>query len=153
MRKYNKSVRKNIKKHRYSRRGHRGGYWFYPSPGDDVHVFTKLKQKIFPSSTPSINEVDSTTITTESVPETPALAPMPEPPVPVEEPSMAEPPVPSSGSLEYEPLVQAEMIANDNDEKDKEMPQEGGRRRYRRKRTTKRRRRNNKRKRTNKRRR
>jgi len=38
MPKYTKSVRKNKRG-----RSRRGGYWFYPGPGDDEHAFTKLK--------------------------------------------------------------------------------------------------------------
>ena len=94
MRKYNKSVRKNIKKHKYSRRGHRGGYWFYPSPGDDEHVFTKLKRKLFPSSTPSFNEMESTTITSVSTPV--------EEETPVPEPPMSEAPMTSEAPAQEE---------------------------------------------------
>ena len=126
MPKYSKSARKNIK---HSKRLYRGGYWLYPSPGDDVHVFTKLKGKIFPSSIPSFTMWNSST---------PA-----EPSQPVDNSA-------TTGALDYAlpappaSSEQSEVVITD------ESQQGGRRRRYRR--TTKRRR-NNKRKRTNKRRR
>ena len=46
MPKYTKSVRKNNMKKMKRGRSRRGGYWFYPSPGDDEHAFTKLRNKI-----------------------------------------------------------------------------------------------------------
>jgi hypothetical protein len=43
MPKYTKSVRKNNMRKNKRGRSRRGGYWFYPSPGDDEHAFTKLR--------------------------------------------------------------------------------------------------------------
>ena len=46
MPKYTKSVRKNNMRKNKRGRSRRGGYWFYPGPGDDEHAFTKLKNKL-----------------------------------------------------------------------------------------------------------
>ena len=45
MPKYTKSVRKSNMRKNKRGRSIRGGYWFYPSPGDDEHAFTKLRSK------------------------------------------------------------------------------------------------------------
>jgi len=178
MPKYTKSVRKSNMRKNKRGRSRRGGYWFYPGPGDDEHAFTKLRSK-FSSGDWKF---------WQKKPEEASIIPpvlsnyMPaaeEPPAPAEEAPMPEQ---AQGSLEYpspEPTPQAPMEQEpapmepsapmDNNEAPVESNPEtsetptaetptaeqdlkGGRRR-RRSRTTKKRKRSNMRRRTNKRRR
>ena len=157
MPKYTKSVRKNKRG-----RSRRGGYWFYPGPGDDEHAFTKLRNKVSSGSWKFWQKQP------EEVPIVPDYQSEPEVTAPVvaEEAPMPEQ---EQGSLEYpssEPTPQAsidqEPAPMDNNEAPvepkPETPEptpptiEGGRRR-RQRRTTKKRKRSNMRRRTNKRRR
>ena len=161
MPKYTKSVRKNKRG-----RSRRGGYWFYPGPGDDEHAFTKLRNKVSSGSWKFWQKQP------EEVPIVPDYQSEPEVTAPVvaEEAPMPEQ---EQGSLKYpssEPTPQAsidqEPAPMDNNEAplepkpetpesppgEQEKELKGGRRR-RRSRTTKKRKRSNMRRRTNKRRR
>jgi hypothetical protein len=173
MPKYTKSVRKSNMRKNKRGRSRRGGYWFYPSPGDDEHAFTKLRNKFssgnwkFWQKQPEdvgimpVSSSDYSSATPEPAPAMAEEAPMPMPEQ-------------AQGSLEYpssEPTPQAPMDQEqapmepsppmDNNEAPMEPSPEtptaeqdlkGGRRR-RQSRTTKKRKRHNMRRRTNKRRR
>jgi hypothetical protein len=174
MPKYTKSVRKNNMRKNKRGRSRRGGYWFYPSPGDDEHAFTKLRNKFSTGSWKFW----------QKQPEEVLIAPVSSDYPPAEEEPMPEQ---AQGSLEYPSSETNQPIDNqeeapmepsppmDNQEApmepsppmdDQEAPVEetpetptgeqelkGGRRRRRQKRTTKKRKRSNMRRRTNKRRR
>jgi len=174
MPKYTKSVRKNNMRKNKRGRSRRGGYWFYPGPGDDEHAFTKLKNKFsngdwkFWQKKPEFVPLAPVSSDYSSAAQEPAMAE--EAPMPM--------PEQAQGSLEYpspEPAPQApmdqepapmEQAPMDNNEAPVETNPEtptaetptaeqdlkGGRRR-RRSRTTKKRKRSNMRRRTNKRRR
>jgi len=173
MPKYTKSVRKSNMRKNKRGRSRRGGYWFYPGPGDDEHAFTKLKNNFssgnwkFWQKKPEFVPLAPVSSDYSSTAPEPAMA---------EEATMPEQ-VQAEGSLEYpssEPTPQAPMDQEqapmeptppmDNNEAPVEPNPEttetptaeqdlkGGRRR-RRSRTTKKRKRANMRKRTNKRRR
>jgi len=171
MPKYTKSVRKSNMRKNKRGRSRRGGYWFYPSPGDDEHAFTKLRNNFSsgnwkfwqkkPEEVSLVPPVLSNYMPAveEPAPEEPALEePMPEQaegsleyPVPVEQMDNQEEPMePSQPMDNYEaPLdPNPETIETPTAEQDLK----GGRRR-RQKRTTKKRKRSNMRRRTNKRRR
>ena len=142
-------------------RSRRGGYWFYPGPGDDEHAFTKLKNKFssgdwkFWQKKPEEASIIPPVLS-NYMPATEEPAP-----VVVEEAPMPEQ---AQGSLEYpspEPTPMEPSPPMDNNEAPVEPNPEtptaeqdlkGGRRR-RRGRTTKKRKRSNMRRRTNKRRR
>ena len=165
MPKYTKSVRKNNMKKMKRGRSRRGGYWFYPSPGDDEHAFTKLRNKISSGSwkfwQKQPEEVVVMPVSSDYQPA--AEEPMPEQAqgsleYPSPEPT---PQAPMEPSPPMDNDVQAPMEENppmDNDEApvepnpEPQQPITGGRRR-RRSRTTKKRKRVNMRRRTNKRRR
>jgi len=162
MPKYTKSVRKNSMKKMKRGRSRRGGYWFYPSPGDDEHAFTKLKNKFstgnwkfwqkqpeFVPLAPVSSDYSSTT--QES---TPTMA-EPQQQGSLEYPSPETPPMESSPPMDQEqaPMDQEPAPVEPNPETPTaEQDIKGGRRR-RQKRTTKKRKRSNMRRRTNKRRR
>jgi hypothetical protein len=170
MPKYTKSVRKNSMRKNKRGRSRRGGYWFYPGPGDDEHAFTKLKNKFsngdwkFWQKKPEFVPLAPVSSDYSSAAPEPAMA---------EEAPMPEQ---AQGSLEYpspEPMPQAPMDQEPAPMEQEQAPVEsnpetaetptaetptadqdlkGGRRR-RRSRTTKKRKRSNMRRRTNKRRR
>jgi hypothetical protein len=174
MPKYTKSVRKSNMRKNKRGRSRRGGYWFYPGPGDDEHAFTKLKNNFSsgswkfwqkkPEDVPLMPvSSDYSSTAQEPAPAMAEEAPMPE---------QAQP----EGSLEYpapEPAqMEQEQAPMDNvdqgvmEEKSyapeppvsesvavEEPPPITGGRRRRRSRTTKKRKRSNMRRRTNKRRR
>ena len=158
MPKYTKSVRKSNMRKNKRGRSRRGGYWFYPSPGDDEHAFTKLRSNFSSGSWKFWQKQP------EAVPDYTASA---EDPAPVE----AEPEQPS-GSLEYpapepsqqmenqeapmenqEAPMEEESVASEPAPVEETAPAITGGRRRRRSRTTKKRKRSNMRRRTNKRRR
>ena len=182
MPKYTKSVRKtNMRKNKRGR-SRRGGYWFYPGPGDDEHAFTKLRNKVSSGSWKFWQKQP------EEVPVTSDYLPAAEEPAPMAEETQM--PEQAQGSLEYPSPEPNQPIDNqeapmepsppmdnqeatmeptspqmDNNEAPVETNPEspetpageqdlkGGRRRKRQKRTTKKRKRSNMRRRTNKRRR
>jgi hypothetical protein len=169
MPKYTKSVRKNNMKKMKRGRSRRGGYWFYPSPGDDEHAFTKLRNKISSGSWKFWQKQPEEVVV---MPVSSDYQPAAEEPMPeqaqgsLEYPSPETPPidntqVPMEPSPPMDNNVQVPMEENppmDNDEApvepnpETQQPITGGRRR-RRSRTTKKRKRVNMRRRTNKRRR
>lgn len=168
MPKYTKSVRKNNMRKSKRGRSRRGGYFFYPSPGDDEHAFTKLRSNLssgnwkFWQKKPE--EVPVMPVSSDYQPA--AEEPMPEqaqgsleyPQVPMEE----NPPIDDNEApMEPSPPMDEEQAPMDSDEDAVEPNPEtadppqaitGGRRR-RRSRATKKRKRVNMRRRTNKRRR
>jgi hypothetical protein len=174
MPKYTKSVRKSNMRKNKRGRSRRGGYWFYPGPGDDEHAFTKLKNNFssgnwkFWQKKPEEVSLVPPVLSNYMPASEEQPAPAEEAPMPM--PEQAQP----EGSLEYpssEPTPQAPMDQEqaqmepnppmDNNEASLEPSPEtptaeqdlkGGRRR-RRSRTTKKRKRSNMRRRTNKRRR
>ena len=173
MPKYTKSVRKSNMRKNKRGRSRRGGYWFYPSPGDDEHAFTKLRNKFSTGNWKFWQKQP------EFVPLAPVLSnymPAAEEPAMTEEATMPEQ-VQAEGSLEYpsseptpmdnvdqafmeeksyapEPVVSESVAVEETSEPvpETQAPITGGRRR-RQKRTTKKRKRSNMRRRTNKRRR
>lgn len=174
MPKYTKSVRKNNMKKMKRGRSRRGGYWFYPSPGDDEHAFTKLRNKFAsgswkfwqkqpedvvvmpvssdyqPAAEQPMPEQAQGSLEYPS-PETPPMEPSP----PMEEnpPMEPSPPMeenPPMDNIDQAPMENTEAPVEPNPET--QQPITGGRRR-RRSRTTKKRKRVNMRRRTNKRRR
>lgn len=175
MPKYTKSVRKSNMRKNKRGRSRRGGYWFYPGPGDDEHAFTKLKNKFsngdwkFWQKKPEFVPLAPVSSDYAPAAEEPAPAMAEEAPMPMPEQPQAE------GSLEYpssEPTPQAPMeqeqapmepsppmdnteaSVESNPETSETSPYQGsGGRRRRRSRTTKKRKRTNMRRRTNKRRR
>jgi hypothetical protein len=162
MPKYTKSVRKSNMRKNKRGRSRRGGYWFYPGPGDDEHAFTKLRSKFssgdwkfWQKKPEEVSLVPP--VLSNYMPATPEPAPdmAEEAPTPMPEQAQAE------GSLEYpssEPTPQAPMdqesapMESNPETPTAEQDLKGGRRR-RRSRTTKKRKRSNMRRRTNKRRR
>ena len=165
MPKYTKSLRKNNMKNKRGR-SRRGGYWFYPGPGDDEHAFTKLKNKFSsgdwkfwqkkPEEASIIPPVLSNYMpaTEEPAPVVAEEAPMPEQTqgsleYPSPEPTPMEPSPPmDNNEAPVEPNPETPTAETPTAEQDLK----GGRRR-RRGRTTKKRKRSNMRRRTNKRRR
>ncbi len=180
MPKYTKSVRKNNMRKNKRGRSRRGGYWFYPGPGDDEHAFTKLKNNFSSGSWKFWQKKP------EEVPVASDYQPAAEDPAPAmaEETQMPEQ-AQAEGSLEYPspdpqamdnteatmeptppmdqeqaqmdpspPMDNNEASVETNPETSETSPYEGsgGRRRIRR-RVTKKRKRTNTRRRTNKRRR
>jgi hypothetical protein len=165
MPKYTKSVRKSSMRKNKRGRSRRGGYWFYPGPGDDEHAFTKLKNnfssgnwKFWQKKPEEVSLVPPAL--SNYMPAAPEPAPE-EAPMPMPEQAQAE------GSLEYpsseptpmesSPPMEQESYApeppvSESVAVEEPAPITGGRRR-RRSRTTKKRKRSNMRRRTNKRRR
>jgi hypothetical protein len=178
MPKYTKSVRKNNMRKNKRGRSRRGGYWFYPGPGDDEHAFTKLRNKVSSGSWKFWQKQP------EEAPVASDYQPAAEEPAP----AMAEAtqmPEQAQGSLEYPspettpmdnvdqapmepsppidnqeaqmepspPMDNQEAQVEPNPETSETPPAITGGRRRRRSRTTKKRRRSNMRRRTNKRRR
>jgi len=94
MPKYTKSVRKSNMRKNKRGRSRRGGYWFYPGPGDDEHAFTKLKNK-FSSGSWKFWQKQPEIVPIASVSSDYALA--------SEQTAPAEEPMPeqAQGSLEY----------------------------------------------------
>jgi len=166
MPKYTKSLRKNNMRKNKRGRSRRGGYWFYPGPGDDEHAFTKLKNKFSsgdwkfwqkkPEEASIIPPVLSNYMpaTEEPAPVVAEEAPMPEQTqgsleYPSPEPTPMEPSPPmDNNEAPVEPNPETPTAETPTAEQDLK----GGRRR-RRGRTTKKRKRSNMRRRTNKRRR
>ena len=182
MPKYTKSVRKNNMRKNKRGRSRRGGYWFYPGPGDDEHAFTKLRNKFSsgswkfwqkqPEEVPVVSDYQPAA--EEPAPE----EPMPEqaqgsleyPQPPMESPESNQPvqmdnqEAPMEPSLQMDnqeapmepspPMDNQEALVEPNPESPPTAEQDlkGGRRR-RQKRSTKKRKRANMRRRTNKRRR
>ena len=161
-------------------RSRRGGYWFYPSPGDDEHAFTKLRNKL---SSGSWKFWQKQPEEASVMPVSSDYQPNAEQPAPVmaEEAQMPEQ---AQGSLEYPspepqpmdnteapmeptppmdneqapmeenpPMDNQEAPVEPNPETSETQPAITGGRRRRRSRTTKKRKRSNMRRRTNKRRR
>jgi hypothetical protein len=159
-------------------RSRRGGYWFYPSPGDDEHAFTKLRNKFSSGNWKFWQKQPEDVVV---MPVSSDYQPAADVPAPAEEPM----PEQAQGSLEYPSSPETPPIDNtqapmelsppldneeapmepsppmDNNEEpvepnpetsETQQPITGGRRR-RRSRTTKKRKRANMRRRTNKRRR
>ena len=93
MPKYTKSVRKNNMRKNKRGRSRRGGYWFYPSPGDDEHAFTKLRNKVSSGSWKFWQKQP------EEVPVTSDYLPAAEEPAPMAEETQM--PEQAQGSLEY----------------------------------------------------
>jgi hypothetical protein len=159
MPKYTKSVRKSNMRKNKRGRSRRGGYWFYPGPGDDEHAFTKLRNKVSsgswkfwekqPEAVP-----DYTTSAEEPAPvaaeqEQPSGSleyPAPEPSEPMEN---QEAPMENQEA----PMMEEESVAPEPAPEEETPPAITGGRRRRRSRTTKKRKRSNMRRRTNKRRR
>ena len=161
MPKYTKSARKSNMRKNKRGRSRRGGYWFYPGPGDDEHAFTKLTSKFSSGSWKFWQKQP------EAVPDYATSA---------EAPPLAVEPEQPSGSLEYpapepsqpienqeapmenqEAPMEEESVASEPAPVEEPVPETppvitGGRRR-RQKRATKKRKRSNMRRRTNKRRR
>ena len=172
MPKYTKSVRKSNMRKNKRGRSRRGGYWFYPGPGDDEHAFTKLKNKFSsgdwkfwqkkPEDLPLAPvSSDYQPAAEEPAPMAAAEEPMPEQPQPqgsLEYPSPEPTPMEASPPMDnqeapMEPSPPMEESPEPNPETPTaEQDLKGGRRR-RRSRTTKKRKRANMRRRTNKRRR
>jgi hypothetical protein len=175
MPKYTKSVRKSNMRKNKRGRSRRGGYWFYPGPGDDEHAFTKLRSKFSsgdwkfwqkkPEDIPLAPvSSDYQPAAEEPAPMAAAEEPMPEQPqaegsleYPSSEPTTMEPSPPMDN--EQAPMEPSPPMDNNEApvESNPETPTaeqdlKGGRRR-RRSRTTKKRKRANMRRRTNKRRR
>jgi len=169
MPKYTKSVRKSNMRKNKRGRSRRGGYWFYPGPGDDEHAFTKLRNKVSSGSWKFWQKQP------EEVPVVSDYPPAAEEPMPEQAQGSLEYPSPESNQpidnqeapMEPTPPMdneEAQMEPSppmDNQEAPVEETPEtplgeqelkGGRRR-RRSRTTKKRKRTNMRRRTNKRRR
>jgi hypothetical protein len=136
MRKYTRKVGKNMRKNRRGR-SRRGGYWFYPGPGDDTHSV----KSFWPFGSSSKSEE-------APVPE-PELPPPPLEEQPEVQSEYSSYPDQEPGSLEYAPAREKRA----EDETIENAEQEGGRRRRRRRRVTTKRKRSNKSRRTNKRRR
>ena len=170
MPKYTKSVRKNNIRKNKRGRSRRGGYWFYPSPGDDEHAFTKLRNKFssggwkFWQKQPEEASVASDYQPNAEEP-APAMAeeaqmpeqaqgsleypsPEPQPMDKTEAPMEPTPPM-----EENPPMDNQEAPVEPNQETSETQPAITGGRRRRRSRTTKKRKRSNMRRRTNKRRR
>ena len=159
-------------------RSRRGGYWFYPGPGDDEHAFTKLKNNFssgswkFWQKKPEEVPVASDYQPTEDVP-APAMAaeePMPEQaqgsleypspePQPMDNeqaPMEPSPPMDNEQAPMEEKSYASEPVLSESvavEETPESSPVITGGRRRRRSRTTKKRKRSNMRRRTNKRRR
>jgi len=153
-------------------RSRRGGYWFYPGPGDDEHAFTKLKNKFSsgdwkfwqkkPEEASIIPPVLSNYMpaTEEPSPVVAEEAPMPEQtqgsleyPSPEPTPMESSPPMEPSPPMDNnEAPVESNPETPTAETPTAEQDLKGGRRR-RRGRTTKKRKRSNMRRRTNKRRR
>ena len=178
MPKYTKSVRKNNMRKNKRGRSRRGGYWFYPGPGDDEHAFTKLKNNFssgswkFWQKKPEEAPVASDYQPTEDVP-APVMAeeaqmpeqaqgsleyPSPEtPPMDNNEQALMEPSPPMDNEQApmepSPPMDNQEAPVEPNPETSETPPAITGGRRRRRSRTTKKRKRSNMRRRTNKRRR
>jgi hypothetical protein len=160
MPKYTKSVRKSNMRKNKRGRSRRGGYWFYPSPGDDEHAFTKLRSNFSsgswkfwqkqPEAVP-----DYTTSTEEPAP----VASEPEQPsgsleYPAPEPNQPEQMENQEAPMEsQEAPMEEESVAPEPAPVEETAPTITGGRRRRRSRTTKKRKRSNMRRRTNKRRR
>ena len=170
MPKYTKSVRKNNMKKMKRGRSRRGGYWFYPSPGDDEHAFTKLRNKFASGSWKFWQKQPEDVVV---MPVSSDYQPVAEQPMPeqaqgsLEYPSPETPPMEPSPPMEENPPMEPSPPMEENPPMDaNEVPVEpnpetppetapaitGGRRR-RRSRITKKRKRVNMRRRTNKRRR
>jgi len=177
MPKYTKSVRKNNMRKNKRGRSRRGGYWFYPGPGDDEHAFTKLKNNFssgnwkFWQKKPEEVPVASDYQPTEDV-LAPAMAT--EEPMPEQAQGSLEYPSPEPQPMDNEqaPIEPSPPMDNQEEPMEPNLPMDnqeapvepnpetptaeqdlkGGRRR-RRSRTTKKRKRSNMRRRTNKRRR
>jgi hypothetical protein len=167
MPKYTKMTRKKyMKKHmKQYRRGRtrRGGYWFYPGPGDDEHVWTKMKNKASSFNWKFWEKKDTDVPTDElpPLPEEPAYVPKTN--VPEQKQEQEQPPELNGqaseqppGSLTYPNDNKNELLGLNEQapESDEQAPEPnglaGGRRRRR---TTKKRKRTSRRKRTYKRRR
>ena len=158
MPKYTKSVRKNNMRKNKRGRSRRGGYWFYPSPGDDEHAFTKLRNKFSTGSwkfwqkqpeevavvsdyQPAAEEQPQGSL---EYPQPPMESPEPNQPVQMDQEAPMEPSPPMDNQeAPMEPNPETPTTEQDL---------KGGRRR-RQKRSTKKRKRTNMRRRTNKRRR
>ena len=163
MPKYTKSLRKNKRG-----RSRRGGYWFYPGPGDDEHAFTKLRNNVssgswkFWQKQPEEIPVSSDyqPAAEQTAPEEQAQGSLEYPQAPMEE----NPPMDNNeATMEPTPSMDNEQVPMEEnpapmEESNPESPENpsptitGGRRR-RQRRTTKKRKRTNMRRRTNKRRR
>ena len=171
MPKYTKSVRKSNMRKNKRGRSRRGGYWFYPSPGDDEHAFTKLRNnfssgnwKFWQKQPEEVSLLPPVISNYMSGAEEPALeeAPMPEQAEgTLEYPPPETPPMDNvdqafmeEKSYAPEPVVSESVAVEETSEPvpETQAPITGGRRR-RQKRTTKKRKRSNMRRRTNKRRR
>jgi hypothetical protein len=173
MPKYTKSVRKNNMRKNKHGRSRRGGYWFYPGPGDDEHAFTKLRNNFssgnwkFWQKKPEEDSLLPASLDYQATPEEPVQEepiPMPEqvqgsleyptPESPTQAPMDNQEAPMEEKSYVPEPVVSESVAIEETPEPTQETqaPITGGRRR-RRSRTTKKRKRANMRRRTNKRRR
>jgi hypothetical protein len=174
MPKYTKSVRKNNMRKNKRGRSRRGGYWFYPGPGDDEHAFTKLRNKFSsgswkfwqkqPEEVPVLPVSSDYQPAAEEQPQ--GSLEYPQPPMESPEPNQPmqmddqEAPMEPSPPMDTQEATMEPSPPMDNQEEAPMEPEtptaeqdlKGGRRR-RQKRTTKKRKRGNMRRRTNKRRR
>ena len=148
-------------------RSRRGGYWFYPGPGDDEHAFTKLRNNFSSGSwkfwQKKPEEVPLMSVSSDEQPaeeepvqgslEYPSTETMPEAPMePTQMDNQEAPMEPSQINIPNEQVPMEESPEPNPETLEAEKPITGGRRR-RRSRTTKKRKRSNMRRRTNKRRR
>ena len=152
-------------------RSRRGGYWFYPGPGDDEHAFTKLRNKFSSGSwkfwqkepeevavvsdyQPAAEEQPQGSL---EYPQSPMESPEPSLPMDNQEAPMEPSPPMDNQEAPMEPSPpmddQEAPVEETPETPTGEQELKGGRRRRRQKRTTKKRKRSNMRRRTNKRRR
>jgi hypothetical protein len=177
MPKYTKSVRKNNMRKNKRGRSRRGGYWFYPGPGDDEHAFTKLRNKVSSGSWKFWQkQPEEVPVTSDYLPAAEEPAPMaeetqmpeqaqgsleypsPEPNQPMDNQEAPMEPSPPTDNQEAPmepspPMDNQEAPVETNPESPETPPGIKGGRRRRQKRSTKKRKRSNMRRRTNKRRR
>ena len=169
MPKYTKSVRKSNMRKNKRGRSRRGGYWFYPSPGDDEHAFTKLRNKFStgswkfwqkkPEEVAVVSDYQPTAEQPQGsleYPQSPMESPETTPPMGNNEAMMESTPPMDNEQAPMEenpaPMETSETNTSEQSSENSSPTITGGRRR-RQKRATKKRKRSNMRRRTNKRRR
>ena len=157
MPKYTKSVRKNNMRKNKRGRSRRGGYWFYPGPGDDEHAFTKLRNNFSSGSWKFWQKKpEEVAIVSDYQPaeEEQAQGSLEYPQQPMESPELNQPIDNQEAPMEPNlPMDDQEAPVEPNPESPETPPAITGGRRRRQKRSTKKRKRSNMRRRTNKRRR